>query len=326
MSTQHTCLISLVVPLYNEAAGLESFHKQLVKTIVEASKDSYEIIYCDDGSTDQTSELVQKWHKSNPKVKLIRLSRNFGKENALTAGIAASSGRAVLMIDGDGQHPIGLIPEFISKWQDGAQVVIGVRDDKQTRSGSRRLSSRFFYWLFNKLTGQQLIPGATDFRLIDSQVRRAFLQLPETGRITRGLIDWLGFRRETIIFTSKPRQTGSPGYSRRKLIGLAANSFVSLTTTPLYLFGYLGIFITITSFILGLTVFIEQLVLEDPLGWNFTGTAMLGILLLFFVGIVLVSQGMLALYISHIHSQSKRRPLYVVDYEASAGLEQQPHA
>jgi glycosyltransferase involved in cell wall biosynthesis len=325
MSAQHPCLISVVVPLYNEAAGLERFHTALVKTVQRVSQDSYEIIYCDDGSTDATADLVRQWHKSSTNIKLIRLSRNFGKENALSAGIAAATGRAVLMIDGDGQHPTELIPGFIAKWQAGAQVVIGVSNDKKTGGIFRRLGSRFFYWLFNKLTGQQLIAGATDYRLIDKQVRQAFLQLPETDRITRGLIDWLGFRREIIVFTAKPRQDGSPGYSRRKLISLAANSFVSLTTMPLYLFGYLGVFITIISFVIGLSVFIEQLLLEDPLGWNFTGTAMLGILLLFFVGIVLVSQGMLALYISHIHSQSKRRPLFVIDYEASVGLSKQPN-
>ena len=139
--------------------------------------------------------------------------------------------------------------------------------------------------------------------------------------MTRALIDWLGFKRHYIDFTANARAEGSAGYSHRKLIVLATNSFVSLTTMPLYICGYLGIFITSTAFVLGATVIIEQLLLGDPFNWNFTGTAMLSVMLVFLVGIVLLSQGVLALYISHIHRQSKQRPLYVIDYADSVGID-----
>jgi glycosyltransferase involved in cell wall biosynthesis len=314
-------LLSVVVPLYNESAVLPAFHKSLLESIEKAAGESYEILYCDDGSTDNTDKLVQQWHKHNSKIKLIKLSRNFGKENALSAGIAEAAGQAVIMIDGDGQHPAELIPDFVDAWKQGAQVVVGVRRGGGRGNWSKRSSSRLFYKLFNGLTGQKLLPGSTDFRLIDRAVQQAFVTLGESERITRGLIDWLGFRRQLIYFEQNARADGSPSYSRSQLMRLAANSFVSLSPKPLYLFGYLGMLITLGSFLLGAAVLVEQLLLGDPWNWNFTGTAMLGILTLFLVGIVLLSQGILSLYISHIHSQSKGRPLYVIDYRGSSGIE-----
>lgn len=313
--------MSVVVPVHNEAAGLEAFHQSLVASIEQAITTGYEIIYVDDGSQDRTPQLVRAWHGKSVHTKLLRLSRNFGKEAALTAGINASRGRAVLLIDGDGQHPVDMIPQFVSAWQAGARVVVGVRRGKRARGWSKRVGAQLFYRLFNRMTEQQLQPGATDFRLIDRGVQQAFLQLGETERITRGLIDWLGFKPHYIEFRERPREAGQAANSLPKLFGLAANSFVSLSPKPLYWFGYLGVFITVAAFLLGTTVFIEQLLLDDPLHWKFTGTAMLAILILFLIGIVLLSQGMLSLYISHIHHQTKGRPLYVIDYTESAGID-----
>lgn len=307
-------LLSVVVPVFNEAHGISEFNNSLL-AVLKSLGDSYEVIYVDDGSSDETASLIGGWHKMNSKIKLIRLSRNFGKENALAAGVAHAKGRATLMIDGDGQHPVELIPEFVKRWREGAQVVIGVRKT----SGERR-SSKSFYRVLNRMTGEQMVPGSTDFRLIDSSVRKAFLDLRESDRITRGLIDWLGFRRHLIEFEANPRLSGEVGYGRKKRFVLAANGFVSLTPVPLYLFGYLGVFITLFAIILGGSVVVEQGIFNDPWHWRFTGTAMIGILLMFLVGVVLMAQGMLSLYVSHIHSQTKGRPLYVIDYEDSAGV------
>ena len=313
------------MPLYNEAASLQEVHDALVVSLHEAVDDDYEIVYCDDGSTDETPQLLKKLHQANSRVKVIRLSRNFGKENALSAGLQQASGQAIMMIDGDGQHPVELIPRFVEAWKAGAQVVIGIRTDSEGLKLLKKLRSRVFYGLFNKLSTQKLIPGSTDFRLIDRAVQQAFLELKESDRVTRGLIDWLGFRRQFVYFKAKPRQHGTPTYSRRKLLILAVNSLVSLSRTPLYIFGYLGMFITTVAFLLGTSVFVEQLLLNDPWHWHFTGTAMLGILTVFLVGIVLLSQGILSLYISLIHNQSKQRPLFVIDYQASAGISKAAH-
>src|SRR5581483_5557799 len=156
--------LSVVVPAFNEAAGLEMFHKSLVDSVEQAIRTEYEIIYVDDGSRDRTPQVVSGWHDKDQRVKLLRLSRNFGKEAALTAGITAATGRAVLLIDGDGQHPVDLIPRFVAAWREGARVVVGVRSGKRAMSWSKRLGAQFFYRLFNRLTEQKLRAGATDFR------------------------------------------------------------------------------------------------------------------------------------------------------------------
>lgn len=314
-------VLSVVVPVFNEADGLAAFHESLMRQL-ESLKVVFEVIYVDDGSSDLTAKLATGWHKHDPKVRLVKLSRNFGKENALAAGVAHARGQATLMIDGDGQHPVELIPEFFKQWREGAQVVIGVRSANSVDSRFDRSSSRFFYWLFNSLTGEHIVPRSTDFRLIDSVVRKAFLDLNENDRMTRGLIDWLGFRRQLIEFDAGQRLGGHAGYNRKKRFVLASNTFVSLTPVPLYLFGYLGIFITIFAIILGGSVLTEQVIFNDPWYWHFTGTAMIGILLMFLIGVVLMALGMLSLYVSHIHSQTKGRPLYVVDYEDSKGVEE----
>ncbi|HEY5267853.1 MAG TPA: glycosyltransferase family 2 protein [Candidatus Saccharimonadales bacterium] len=311
--------ISFVVPLYNEATGVIEFHESLV-AVVKESLDNYEIIYCDDGSADNTSELVAELSKNDKNIRLIKLSRNFGKENALTAGINFASGDAVFMIDGDGQHPVELIPDFIKAWLYGNKVVIGIRISNQDEGFIKKLGSRLFYKSFTLFTGREIVKGSTDFRIIDQAVVEAFLALKDTDRVTRGLIDWLGFKTSYIKFRAKAREHGNAGYSFNKLVKLAMNSYVGFSTTPLYFFGYLGVGITGISFITGIVVFIEQIILGDPLNWNFTGTAMLGILIIFLVGILLMAQGIMSVYISMIHNQAKQRPLYVIDFEASIGL------
>lgn len=321
MTTKSKPTLSVVVPVYNEGSGISDFHRELLEGIKSSSQQSFEIIYIDDGSEDNTSGQIQVIAKRDKRVKLITLSRNFGKENALTAGIIEAQGQAILTIDGDSQHPVEVIQELVKKWTEGARVVVGVRTSNQGLSRVKVAASKVFYKVFNALTIQNLIPGSTDFRLIDHSVQQEFIRLKETDRVTRGLIDWLGFDPVYVKFSAKERQHGKASYSSQKLVELAINIFTSLTPKPLYLFGLLGIIITITSLMLGLTVLFEQILIGDPLNWNFTGSAMLGILILFMVGIILMSQGMLSLYISRIHSQTKQRPLYIIDYLNSSGIQ-----
>lgn len=321
MATSSPALLSVVVPLFNEAAGIIHFHDSLVASLENLNDMTYEIIYCDDGSTDQTAVMIHHIATHNKAVRIISLSRNFGKEYNLTAGISRARGDAIITIDGDGQHPVSAIAAFVKQWRDGVQVVVGVRKNSLGHSGFKTLRSKVFYTLFNRLTGESLLPGSTDFRLIDREVQQAFLQLGETDRITRGLIDWLGFDRSLVPFEVRDRDFGSASYNNRQLVRLAVNSFVSLSPVPLYVFGYTGVAITALSGILGLTVIIEQLLLRDPLGWKFTGSAMLGILILFLVGILLTAQGVVSLYISHIHNQTKQRPLFLINHKNSIGID-----
>ncbi len=311
--------LSIVVPAYNEQESLGDFSKLLVHELKEVTT-SYEIIVVNDGSSDNTLHVAQTLAAKDKRIRLVNLSRNFGKELATTAGIYYATGDAVIMIDADGQHPPELIKHFVALWKDGYQVVVGVRKTNQKEGFVKRYGSKLFYRLFNATSDVTLIPGTTDYRLIDKVVRDEFIKFTERNRITRGLIDWMGFKRTVIPFDAKERMAGRASYSVSKLVKLALNSFVSLSVAPLYAVGLAGVLITLLSFIFGLFILIEQPILSDPLHLRITGTAMIGVLLLFLVGIIMTAQGLLALYLSHIHVQAQNRPLFIVDKQNSANL------
>ena len=260
-------LISFVIPLHNEAASLPTVHKGLMDVIRTLEID-YEVLYVDDGSTDATPTIINALHAENARVYLLNMSRNFGKESALAAGIATAKGEAIITLDGDGQHPASSIPDFIAAWQKGAQVVVGITNDYKRTGLFKRLGSKIYYKLYNRATSQKLVPGSSDFRLIDRTVQQVFVTMQESDRMTRGLIDWIGFDRTYVPYETAERTAGDAAYSKRKLVSLATSSFVSMTPTPLYMFGYLGVLITSVSFLIGLTVLIEQIILEIHL----TGT------------------------------------------------------
>lgn len=311
--------ISVVVPVYNESAGLKAFHASLMEVLAKLPTKA-EVIYCDDGSSDETLKILKEI-ADGKNVKVLALSRNFGKEYALSAGLAAARGDAILSLDGDGQHPVEYIPQFVRRWQDGSKVVVGMRRQTKSDSVIRRIGSKAFYRIFNTISRQQLTPGATDFRLIDKQVQKEFVRLHETGRMSRGLIDWLGFSHAEIEFDAKERLQGVASYGTRRLFGLASNTIIALSVVPLYIFGWLGVCITLLAGGMGVAIIVEQYLLHDPWKWNFTGTAQLGILTLFLVGIVLMAVGILSVYVAAIMQEVRRRPLYVVDPRRSIGFD-----
>jgi glycosyltransferase involved in cell wall biosynthesis len=309
-------LISFVVPVYNEATGLAAFHKSLMAVIRKSLRNNYEIIYCEDGSTDNTADLITAWHARNKKVKLLRLSRNFGKEIATTAGINAAAGQAIITLDADGQHPVSLIPKFLERWQKGSKVVIGIRTANKNEGIVKHLGSKVFYGFYNRLTHLSLIPGSTDYRLIDRSVQQEFQKMTERNRITRGLIDWLGYDRDYIKFKAKPRQSGKAAYSFKKLFKLAIDSVVSMSLSPLYITAYIGAVVLPLAVIAGLIMLVNVL-LGDPLGIHATASAYLVVLLVSLMGVVMLSQGIIGLYLSHIHTETQNRPLYIVDRDRS---------
>lgn len=311
--------LSVVSPIFNESESIEKFNQELINELVKINSD-YEIIYVNDGSSDSTLSKLQLIASKNSNVKVISLSRNFGKEYALTAGLDSAKGDCVITIDSDGQHPVELIEKFISEWRDGSRVVIGLRKKYRSESFTKKFTSSLFYSIFNSLSKQKLLEGSTDFRLIDRSVLEEFKKLPENERITRGLIDWIGFKTSYIKFDIHNRLGGKPTYGYSRLLKLGFNSLTSLTPAPLFLFGIIGIVITSLSLLVGLAILFEQIILADPLNWNFTGTAMLSIFILFLVGIILVSQGILSMYVAQVHTESKRRPLYIIDKENSVGF------
>lgn len=313
--------LSVVVPIHNEAEGIKSFLEDSLLPALEKNDYDYELILVNDGSTDKTLEILQNLAGKNKKLKVLSFSRNFGKEPALSAGLEYAKGDAVLTIDADGQQPPELIPKFIEKWEAGAEIVTGVRSRYTKHGLIQKLGSKLFYKLLRLMGNKTTVPGSTDFRLMDRVVVDEFNKLSEHNRITRGLIDWLGFRQEYIEYVYGVRAAGKPSYSFKKLFHLAVDSFVSMSTTPLVIFGYLGAFITIGSFILGMFCIINQYILGDPLGLYWNGAVQLAIFITFLIGLLMISESITALYISHIHAETKNRPLYIVDKKSSRNLE-----
>lgn len=314
-------MFSIVVPVHNESEGIKNFlDKELFPELEKIKKYRHEVIFVDDGSTDNSLEIIQSYAKKQKNIRVIALSRNFGKEPALSAGLAEASGDAVITIDADGQQPPRLIPDFIKKWEDGADIVTGVRDHYTKHGLIQKIGSKLFYWLLRRMGNKYTVPGSTDFRLMDRAVVDEFNRLSEHNRITRGLIDWLGFKQEYIKYTYGARLAGKPSYGMKKLFKLAIDSFVSMSTTPLVVLGYLGLIITFLSGILGLFVIIQQYVLGDPLGLYWNGAVQMAIFITFLIGIVLISQAITALYISHIHAETQSRPLYIINKKESRNL------
>lgn len=309
-------LISIVIPCYNEDSNISTFYKVLKRVINADKHHDYELLYVDDGSLDDTLEQIRKVGTTDKRIRVLALSRNFGKEIATTAGIHHAKGDALIMIDADGQFPAELIPEFIRKWEQGAQIVVGVRQTNQKEGFTKRYGSKLFYKLLRKLTGAHIVPRATDFRLIDKVVRDEFVRLTERNRTTRGLIDWIGFKQDYVYFQANARMSGEATYDYSKLLKLALNSFVSLSLKPLYFTFYAGLVILPLSVLLGIFS-VGEMLIGDPMNLNITGTAYLVILVLFLIGIVLVSQGITALYLSHIHTETQNRPLFVADMRNS---------
>lgn len=303
-------VISIVIPVYNEAANIPLLYDELVKHTKRLPY-RFEVLFVDDGSSDDSVKAIKQITTREKDFKLIELTRNFGKEAAVSAGLHQVKGDAALIMDADLQMPPRIMKEFFKRWESGAEVVVGVFA-KRNMSMLKQIGARWFYRIMRLIGHTKLTPNATDYRLLDRQVVEAFKQLTERDRITRGLIDWLGYKRDYVYFEQEARRHGQPTYSYRKLIKLAINSFTSHSLVPLKLAGYLGAFILTISIPLGFFMYIEQYIMDDPLQLYITGTDMLAILTLFLVGVMLACLGLIALYIARIHSEVVNRPLYVL--------------
>lgn len=309
------------MPVYNESQGIEEFHALLTSSLSKLSSSYlYEIVYVDDGSTDNSVSTLFSIANKDSRTRIASLSRNSGKEIALTAGVATANGDAIIMLDADGQHPPNLIPKFITQWESGFDVVVGVRKNNKNEGWVKKNGSTIFYAIFNRLSGTSLVPGSTDYRLISSEVANEFLQIKHHQRITRGLIDWLGYSQSIVYFDAPARLAGEAGYSTKKLFALAGNSFVSLSFMPLRLILLLGIAVSTLASLTTIFLIIEQFVFSDPFELNVSGTAFLALLLLFITGITLITQGIMSIYIAHMYYNAGNRPLYSISSKKSLRL------
>ena len=305
--------ISIIIPAYNEEKNIPLVYAELQKVFAQCSdKYAFDILFVNDGSRDNTIGEIEKLAQSHQDVKYIDFSRNFGKEVATTAGLNNCQGDSCIMLDADLQHPVELIPDFIAQWEKGADVVVGIRNKNKSVGMLKKIGSAAFYKIINRIAEVEVVPNATDYRLLDRAVIDEFNRFTETNRMTRALIDWLGFRRVYINFEANERIHGDASYSFWKLFKLALNSFVSLSLLPLKIAGNLGIAITLVSGLAGFYILLGKYFFRTPFASTFSDAENLAILIVFLVGIILMSIGLMALYIANIHGEVINRPMYVI--------------
>lgn len=302
--------IAIVVPVYNEAGNVLKLHSRLSSVTKLLSQYRWSFVYVNDGSMDNSLEALKSIASDFSSVKVIDLSRNFGKEIALTAGVHETEiSDAIICIDADLQHPPELIPRLVEQWEQGAEVVVTIRKDVAGHSFFRKICSKLYYYLVNKISYVEMVPQTTDFRLYDKKVVQAFVHATERERMFRGIMDWLGFKRHYVEFTADERYSGSSGYTYYKLWRLAVHGFTSYSLWPLRVAGYIGGFITCISGFALLWMAINQLVSDEVL---YTAIAYVLLTNTFLIGIVLMAIGLVALYVGIIHTEVINRPLYVI--------------
>lgn len=300
--------ISVVVPVFNEEGNLPELHRRLRQALDRVGGES-EIILVDDGSTDGSRRTMLALRRDDPSVRVIGLSRNFGQAFALAAGIDRARGAALITLDADLQHPPELIPELVARWRAGARVVNTVREESGAAGPGKRLTSRLFYAVLQRIADLDLPPGSADFRLLDRTVADALRAMKERARFWRGLVRWAGFQQECVSYRPDPRRAGRSAYSLPRMLALAADGITSFSAFPLRLAAYLGLMVTLLSFLyilyaLAIRIFTSRAI---P-GWTSVLTSVL-----FLGGIQLVFLGVLGEYLVRVFEETKARPLYIVE-------------
>ena len=298
--------ISIIVPVYNESGNIQKLYAQLT-AVLSGLPYSHEILFVDDGSDDDSFLLMKEIAAKDSGFRGLKFSRNFGHQQAITAGLKHTAGSAVIMMDGDMQHPPALIPGLIEKWKEGFEIVNTIRKDNARISLFKKLSSGLFYVIINKLSTHRIEPASADFRLMDRKVVDAFLGLEEKERFIRGLVNWVGFRSTAIVYESGDRLAGESKYTFRKMLKFALTAVTSFSVKPLRISFYLGTLIAGLGFLYGVYAIYMAVIGAAVPGW----TSIL-ISVLFLGGVQLISIGLLGEYIGRIFNEVKNRPLYLI--------------
>jgi glycosyltransferase involved in cell wall biosynthesis len=301
--------ITLLIPIYNESGNIHALVRETDAALAPLDRFEFSYLFVDDGSTDASAQMLERLAGEDRRVGVLELSRNFGKELALTAGLNAVDADAVVIMDADLQHPPAYIPEMIRLWEEGWEIVATKRVRSEKQPLLRRCGSHVFYWLLNAISPFKMEPNTTDFRLLDRVVVEALKRFTETNRMVRGLIDWMGYRKTFIEFEAPSRRAGTVGYTYGRLVRLAIDSFTSFSLVPLKVAGYVGILVT------GVFGVLLAFMAVDKLSWNTMGFSPIAFVIVTNVimnGIVLICLGLVALYIGHIHTEVIGRPLYLV--------------
>ncbi|MBB4225632.1 glycosyltransferase involved in cell wall biosynthesis [Variovorax guangxiensis] len=317
-SRARVAFLSCVIPCRNEARNLALLLPQLVVVLSSLARE-WEIVVVDDGSTDATAEVALRWRDHG--VRSLELSRNFGKEAALSAGLDVARGDLVVLMDGDGQHPPELIPDMVARWAQGADMVCMVRTDRKTESWMKRFGTRLFYGLIDRDRRYRVPAGAGDFRLLDRQVVEALRALPERSRFMKGLFAWVGFRVEHIVYVPPPRPHGRSHYSLRALCSLSLTGITMFTSWPLRAASVVGGALALVSFGYGVVLAVSYMLWGNEVsGWT---TIVVAMLLL--AGVQLISLGVIGEYLARVFDEVKGRPLYLVKRSReAASRERQP--
>jgi polyisoprenyl-phosphate glycosyltransferase len=298
--------ISVVVPLYNEEINIEALYSALIDSLTSLNRE-YEIVFVDDGSRDRSFELVKMLNSRDERVKGIALSRNFGHQVALTAGMQQARGSIIVTMDADLQHPPEIIPLLVDEYSKGFDIVNTRRIDSRDTGYFKRTTSRCFYRFINRVADVSIPESSSDFRLMSRKALDSFLQFGERDRFTRGLVSWMGFRQTVVNYDSAPRFAGKSKYSLRRMLHFALDGITSFSAKPLRIASYMGIL----TFVLGIAYAIFAIV-QHMTGKTVPGWTSLLVTILLLGGIQLLSLGIIGEYLARIFNESKSRPLYFI--------------
>lgn len=304
--SNNTELISVIIPAYNEADNIPIITKSVVHNLQGLG--AYEIIFIDDGSADTTLEKIKEMAASISNIKYISFARNFGHQKALMAGIDHAHGDCVISLDADMQHPPELIPSLVEKWREGYDIVYTVRQESQQTGIIKKITSKYFYSLMNKICDVEIPQGSADFRLLDKKVVAELRRFKENWIFIRGIIAWLGFRQTAVNYTAQERHAGVSKYSLRRMLSLASQGITSFSIVPLRIATALGLSLSIVSFLYAVYALFQKLVFGTALvGW-----ASVLVSVLFLGGVQLIFLGILGEYLGKMFIETKNRPNYII--------------
>ncbi|MBD1871718.1 glycosyltransferase family 2 protein [Cyanobacteria bacterium FACHB-471] len=306
-STPDTVQISVVVPLHNEEPNINYFFERL-ESVLEGLGLAYEIVCVDDGSKDNTLRQLVAHHHRNPSIKVVSLSRNFGKEIALTAAIDHAIGAAVIPIDADLQDPPELIADMIAQWQQGYDVVYATRKSRQGESWLKRFTANVFYRVIGRMSTVEIPRNTGDFRLLDRRVVEVLKQMTERTRFMKGLFAWVGFRQTFVLYDRAERYKGRTKWNYWRLWNLAVDGITSFSVLPLKVWSYVGFSLAITTFLYAMFLIVRTLIS----GIDVPGYASLMVAILFIGGVQLLTLGIIGEYLGRVYEEVKGRPLYLV--------------
>jgi polyisoprenyl-phosphate glycosyltransferase len=301
-------LLSVIVPCFNEEAVIAETHRRLTAALGALPVDAFEVLFVNDGSRDNTAQLLREIQARDPNVRVINFSRNFGHQVAVTAGLEHASGDAVVLIDADLQDPPEVIREMLDRWRDGVDVAYGVRGDREGETAFKRWTAKAFYRAINRMSDTPIPLDTGDFRLMDRAVVDALLEMPERDRFIRGMVAWVGFRQEPVMYARAARFAGTTKYPLAKMVRFAADGILSFSMVPLRFATWIG-FAAAAMAMLGIVYALVLRLLTDI--WV-PGWTLLFIALMFIGGVQLVFMGLIGEYLGRVYGEVKRRPLYLV--------------